>query len=96
VARYEIHQKDGNQDTLVGWLSDKGCVYEHVGRPVDGFLAIPTKAGYVVAAVEIKTLRGKLEPAQVAFFERWPGPKYILRTQLHCSAMLAEMNYVKP
>lgn len=73
------------------WLEDRGCVYEHIGKPVDGLLCIPTKRGPVTVPVEWKMPKRALEPSQKAFIEKWKAPVYVIRTEQEAAAMLAEV-----
>lgn len=91
MGRYTIHQKDRNQDALVKWLEDRGCVYEHIGKPVDGLLCVPTRRGAVTVPVEWKMPRRALERSQMAFIDKWKAPVYVLRSEVECAAMLAEV-----
>lgn len=103
MARYTVHRTDSTQNALVAWLEARGCVYQHVGQPIDGFLFVPRtvlqRVGWAhaavtdgrVVAVEFKSKRGTLEPAQEKFRDKWPGPFYVLRTELEAAAMLAEV-----
>lgn len=93
MGRYEVHQKDGTQDALVAWCEARGCRYQHIGRPVDGLLCVPTAAGYLTVPVEWKTRLGPLRPSQTEFLSRWLAPAYVLRTEMDCAAMLAELRY---
>jgi len=102
MARYTVHQKDTTQDALVAWLEARGCQYQHIGQPVDGLLSVPIRkqvgelgSGYLTIPVEWKSRRGHLRPVQVSFIERWLAPVYVLKTEVQCAAMLAELGAVR-
>ncbi len=77
MARFEIHQKDPNQDDIVKALREAGATVEIIGRPVDLLVGI----GGVAGAAEVKLPKAKLRPSQVKFFGRFKGAKAVLRTE---------------
>lgn len=95
MSRYQIHQKDATQDSLVEWLEARGCVYEHIGKPVDGLLAVNTSRGWLTVPVEWKSRYGALRPSQEAFLAKWPAATYVLKTEAEALAMLVELGAVK-
>lgn len=94
MGRWLVHQKDSTEKPLVKWLEARGCRYQHLGQPVDGLLAIHTRTGWVSVPVDWKSRYGAPTPAQEAFLAKWPAPTYVLKTEVECLAMLAELGAV--
>lgn len=95
MGRIQIHQKDRNEAALVAYLEARGCRYVHLGRPVDGLLAVPTRDRWLSVPVEFKAKGGVLQPTQEQFLARWPAPTYVLRSEVECVAMLADLGAVR-
>ena len=93
MAKYSYHQKDTTQDPLVKWFIARGCRYEHIGKPVDGLLDVPTRQGWLTVPVEFKGPRGQLRDSQRRFLGRWKAPAYVLSTEVECFAMLMELGW---
>jgi hypothetical protein len=69
MARYEVHQTDGNAEDIYRAAKKLGFSVEKLNRPVDAILGIYDQT----VAVEIKMPKGKLEPGQVKFFREFKG-----------------------
>lgn len=95
MGRYQVHRNDTTQHVLVEWLESRGCLYEHLGQPVDGLLCVPVRGGYLSVPVEFKSRYGALRPSQEAFLAKWKAPTYVLKTETQCAAMLAELGAVR-
>ena len=91
MARWVTHRTDTTQEPLVAFLERQGCVYQHAGEPIDGWLWVPTRTGHEVVPVEFKTGKKKLRKSQERFREKWPGPFYQLSTEIECRVMLSEL-----
>lgn len=91
MARWVTHRTDTSQRPLVAFLEAQGCIYQHVGEPIDGWLWVPVKASGVAVPVEFKTGKKKLRASQEKFKAKWPGPFYQLSTEIECRVMLHEL-----
>ncbi len=76
MARWEVHQTDGNADEIYRAAKKLGFSVEKLNRPVDAMWGI---YGQTVA-VEVKLPKGNLEPRQKKFFSTFKGYKWIVRS----------------
>lgn len=73
-------RRDANEKLIVDALRAQGFHVTRIsGAGVPDLLV--AKAGGFLRLAEVKTLKGRFKPAQLAFAESWPGPPIItLRT----------------
>jgi len=87
MARYEVHQKDGNEDRLRALMEAHGVTVVKIGRPIDLLVAFKGATG----VVEVKTPAGKLEASQKSFLQAWPGLSAVLRTESETLAFISAL-----
>lgn len=72
---------DGPQREIVAALKAAGCrvmIISGCGFGVPDLLACAP--GGVPVLLEVKSVRGKVNPEQAAFLADWPGPSAVVRT----------------
>lgn len=86
MARYQVHQIDGNQAEIIEALEVSGCSVVSLGRPVD--LAVGVNGRTYL--FEIKQPKGQLRKSQEKFIGTWRGHVGILRSVDEALAWVAD------
>jgi hypothetical protein len=92
MSRFQIHQKDRNEDDLRAFLEAHGATVVKIQQPVDWLVFYRGS----VAMVEVKMPGGKLRDSQDAFLRRWPGLWAILIGEVDCRWLLSVMTPQQP
>jgi hypothetical protein len=87
MARYEIHQSDQNAPALREYLEAHGAQVDVIQRPLDWLVS---KCGRT-AVCEVKTVKGKLRPAQTRYLLLSRGCTAVLRTEADCDLLLKRL-----
>jgi hypothetical protein len=81
------NKRDANEPEIVATLRAHGFCVIHLDQPVDLLIG---KGGKTWVA-EVKTPKGKLTAAQVAFYETWHGNHLVLRSTQDASDFAAHI-----
>lgn len=87
MARYEIHQTDGNAKRLYAYARQLGMSVAILNRPVDAAVG----AYNISALVEVKRPGEKLRPNQQAFLDGWRGAWAIWREEADVDLLRARL-----
>ncbi len=83
----ETHAGDANAPALRQYLEAHGAQVDVIQRPLDWLVS---KCGQT-AVVEVKTVKGKLRPAQTKYLLLSRGCTAVLRTEADCDQLLARL-----
>lgn len=76
MARYLVHQSDGNEAEIIDALERVGATVEKIGRPLDLLVGYQGRT----FLLEVKTARGAIRPSQSEFIARWRGHAVVVRS----------------
>lgn len=93
MRSYAFSRKDGNHEALAAVYHSLGCSCVDTSAQGGGFPDAMVGCAGITDPVEFKTEEGKLEPAQIAFDERWRGSAiWIIRSQ---ADVVAHVNHMR-
>ena len=86
--KYAVHRTDSNAEALYAFAEAQGIAVHRIGRPLD---ALGCVYGHTFL-VEVKMPGAALRVSQQDFFIRWPGKKYVWRSEADVLAMKQELS----
>lgn len=79
---------DANQGDIIAVLQAAGATVRTLQLEAQGIPDLLVGFREINYLMEVKTVRGKLNPRQVAFFETWQGQKAVVRTVAEALAVI--------
>jgi hypothetical protein len=84
VGKYQVHQIDANQKSIMDYFQAHGFSVISIGRPVD----LAVGKDFKTYLVEVKLPKAKLRPSQEKFLASWRGHAAVIRDLTDAKALI--------